>query len=182
MDSARRIAAIAMANAENVAPDLAETALRLLLATGAAALIGWDREKKNRPAGLRTHMLVGLGACLFTLLALDGAMHLAANGVVGSDPLRVLEGVVGGVGFLGAGAILQSRGSVQGLTTAAGVWVTAALGVAAALGSYTTLAIAFVLTAITLSAVGRLEARLVRSANAVPPATEEPPAAHRDAP
>jgi putative Mg2+ transporter-C (MgtC) family protein len=136
---------------------IAETALRLSIATAAAALIGWERERKNRPAGLRTHMLVGLGACLFTLLAIEARHELIVPGVPGPDPLRVVDGVVGGVGFLGAGAILQSRGNVKGLTTAAGVWVVAAIGVAAALGSYPTVAVALGLAGITLTVVKSVE-------------------------
>jgi putative Mg2+ transporter-C (MgtC) family protein len=151
------LASTAGASAESGALGVGETALRLTIATAAAALIGWEREQKNRPAGLRTHMLVGLGACLFTLLAVDVAHATSTAGQRGHDPLRVVEGVVGGVGFLGAGAILQSRGSVKGLTTAAGVWVVAAIGVAAALGSYATVAVALGLAAVTLTVVARVE-------------------------
>ena len=149
------VAPVAAGEGAAVSLGIGETVLRLALATAAAAVIGWERERKNRPAGLRTHMLVGLGACLFTLLAIDGYDQLGrAQGV---DPLRVVDGIVGGVGFLGAGAILQSRGAVKGLTTAAGIWVVAAIGVAAALGSYATLAATIALTAVTLTVVARLE-------------------------
>jgi putative Mg2+ transporter-C (MgtC) family protein len=139
---------------------LGQAALRLVLATAAAALIGWEREQKQRPAGLRTHMLVGLGACLFTLLAIDVTQRAGTAGGSG-DTLRVVEGIVGGIGFLGAGAIMQSRGSVQGLTTAAGIWVVAAIGVAAALGSYWMLGIALALAAVTLTVLGRVEDRWI---------------------
>jgi putative Mg2+ transporter-C (MgtC) family protein len=140
-----------------------EVVLRLLAATGAAAVIGWERETQRRPAGLRTHVLVGLGSCLFTLLAIDAAATFAAPAPGGSDPLRVVDGIVGGVGFLGAGAIMQSHGAVKGLTTAAGIWVVAAFGVAAAFGSYRMLAIALVLAGLTLTALARFERAWLRS-------------------
>lgn len=133
-----------------------ESGLRLLLAVVGAGLIGWERERKNRPAGLRTHILVSLGACLFTLLALDLHQRRAETGMR-LDPLRVIEGIVGGIGFLGAGAILQSRRKIYGLTTAAGIWVVAAVGVAAACGNYPVLAMAVALAWVTLALLARLE-------------------------
>jgi putative Mg2+ transporter-C (MgtC) family protein len=107
--------------------DVLEVLLRVLLALIPAALIGLDRELSRQPAGLRTHVLVGLGACLFTL---------AGVGVPGGDPTRIAAQVASGIGFLGAGAILRDQFRVRGLTTAASLWVTAAIGVAAGLGAY----------------------------------------------
>ncbi|MCI0685999.1 MAG: MgtC/SapB family protein [Sporichthyaceae bacterium] len=104
-----------------------EVAARVLLALIPAALIGLDREFGQQPAGLRTHVLVGLGACLFTL---------AGVGAAGGDPTRIAAQVASGIGFLGAGAILRDQFRVLGLTTAASLWVTAAIGVAAGLGAY----------------------------------------------
>jgi putative Mg2+ transporter-C (MgtC) family protein len=104
-----------------------EVVFRVLLALVPAAVIGIERELGQQPAGLRTHVLVSLGACLFTL---------AGIGFANSDPTRIAAQVASGIGFLGAGAILRERFRVKGLTTAASLWVTAAIGVAAGLGAY----------------------------------------------
>ena len=108
-----------------------EVILRLLLATTLGAGIGYQREKANKPAGLRTHILIALGAALFTVVSIFGF----GDGV---DSSRVAAGVVAGVGFIGAGVIFRgSRGDVLvGLTTAASIWVTAAVGLAAGAGMY----------------------------------------------
>jgi putative Mg2+ transporter-C (MgtC) family protein len=165
--------------AADAALELGEIALRLSLAALAAAVVGWDRERQRRPAGLRTHMLVGIGACLFTLLAMDGYERLGR--ATGTDPLRVIEGIVGGVGFLGAGSILHSRGGVKGLTTAAGIWVVAAIGVAAALGSYATLALALVLVGLTLTVIARVERAVIHgTTNGAGGGTGGPRADERD--
>jgi len=115
---------------------LTEVALRLMVAIAIGALIGWDRERADKPAGLRTHMLVALGSASFTLLGFEVGDHLAPKTGDGFDPTRVLQGVIGGIGFLGAGAIIQNRGHVSGITTAASVWVAGALGSAAGVGAY----------------------------------------------
>src|SRR5690606_33801758 len=113
-----------------------EAVLRLAIAAFLAALLGWDREKARKPAGLRTFVLVGTGACLFTLLALE-MIHLHSSGEnTGLDPLRIVSGLIGGIGFLGAGTIIHSGGKVEGVTTAAGLWLTAAIGLACGLGQY----------------------------------------------
>jgi putative Mg2+ transporter-C (MgtC) family protein len=106
----------------------AEIALRLLVAAAACGVIGLEREVHGSPAGLRTHMLVGLGAALFTLI---GAYALPRT-----DPMRVAAQIVTGIGFIGAGAIIYGQGSVRGLTTAASLWLTAALGFGAGAGAY----------------------------------------------
>ena len=135
-----------------------ETGLRLLVALASAALIGWEREAKDRPAGLRTHILVGLGACLFTILALDLYHRQGAFPELGAtDPQKVISGVVGGIGFLGAGAILQSRGRIHGLTTAAGIWVVAAIGVAAGCGHYSAVGMTTALALVVLYVLAKLE-------------------------
>lgn len=105
----------------------AQMLLRLLIATALGGLVGYEREREGKPAGVRTHGMVALGAALYTAVSLYGF------GVT-SDPTRVAAMVVSGIGFLGAGAILQDRGSVQGLTTAASLWVTAAIGLAVGVG------------------------------------------------
>lgn len=128
-----------------------ETLTTSNLAATCGGVIGWDREIKQRPAGLRTHMLVALGAAGFTLLATDLVERHPS-----SDPSRMLEGIIGGVGFLGAGTILRRRGDVEGMTTAAGLWVVAAMGMAAGLGEYHVLAALVLIAVVTLSVLYRL--------------------------
>jgi putative Mg2+ transporter-C (MgtC) family protein len=113
----------------------ATIAIRLAAALVFGAMIGIEREWRKHPAGLRTHMLTALAACLFTLLAGEFLQSQSfPDDLVRSDPIRVIEAVTSGVAFLAAGAIIQSRGGVRGLTTGAGMWLSGALGVAAGLG------------------------------------------------
>lgn len=110
--------------------------VRLVIAAVLGAMIGFERESANRTAGLRTHILIAVAACLFTLLTFE-IFHLSdVVGTGNADPIRSVEAVTAGIAFLGAGAIFQSRGSVVGLTTGAGMWLAGAVGVAAALGYY----------------------------------------------
>ena len=135
--------------------ELPDAALRLLAAM-LAGVVGWEREWKDKAAGLRTHMLVSLGSALFMVCAVRFA-ELAAveHPSQPVDPMRVLQGIAGGVGFLGAGAILRTRGSVHGLTTAATIWIAASLGVACGTANYglAVLAVVFVLTTLVLFGV-----------------------------
>jgi putative Mg2+ transporter-C (MgtC) family protein len=133
---------------------ISEVAIRLLVAVIAGGLIGWDRERLDKPAGLRTHMLVALGSCSFTLLGFEVSGHLASRRDDEFDPTRVLQGVIGGIGFLGAGTIIQSRGRVSGITTAASVWVAGALGAAAGVGAYVLTAATAVFAFVILTAIG----------------------------
>lgn len=113
--------------------------LRVALAAALGGAIGIDRDLLRKPAGARTMMMVSIGACAFTLLGAISAERIAERMTgtpVSLDPTRVIAGIAGGVGFLGAGMIIQGRGRVRGLTTAAGVWVTAAVGAACGLGEY----------------------------------------------
>ena len=100
---------------------------RLVVAVVLGGIIGYEREQAAKPAGVRTHGMVCLGAALFTVISLYGF------GKTG-DPARVAAQIVSGIGFLGAGLILRQRGNVLGLTTAASLWVTAAIGVAVGVG------------------------------------------------
>jgi putative Mg2+ transporter-C (MgtC) family protein len=102
----------------------------LLLASVIGGAIGWEREHAHKPAGLRTHVLICVGAALLT----DLSVRVAAQ-TPGADPARIAAQIVTGVGFLGAGTIMQARGSVMGLTTAATMWVVAALGMAVGFGA-----------------------------------------------
>lgn len=112
-----------------MSPEL-EMVLRLLLAVGLGALIGLERQHAKKPAGLRTHLLVCIGAALFTIASIYGFGE-------GGDPARVAAGIVAGIGFLGAGAIISTReGILVGLTTAASIWAVAAIGLAAGAGLY----------------------------------------------
>nr|WP_281722100.1 MgtC/SapB family protein [Nitrosomonas nitrosa] len=101
--------------------------LRLVVAVVLGALVGYERERKGKPAGVRTHGMVCLGAALFTVVSIYG---FGPSG----DPTRVAAMIVSGIGFLGAGAVLHQRESVHGLTTAASLWVTAAIGLAVGVG------------------------------------------------
>jgi putative Mg2+ transporter-C (MgtC) family protein len=109
--------------------------IRLGIATILGAVIGYEREN-HAPAGLRTHILIAVAAALFTLLTFE-IFHIAdVFDTHTADPIRSIEAVTAGIAFLGAGAIFQQRGSVQGLTTGAGMWLAGAVGVACALGYY----------------------------------------------
>ena len=112
---------------------------RLVLAGALAAVLGWERESAHKSAGLRTHMLVGIASALFTVLAELAVMRLSrCESGMRADPIRVIQAVAIGVGFLGSGVIFVSKSgeSVQGLTTAGSIWATAAIGIAAGLGYY----------------------------------------------
>ncbi len=132
--------------------------LNLLLAFLLGGMIGWLREKEGKIAGLRTHILVCVGSALFMILS--GEM-LFKSGM--ADPGRIAAGVVTGIGFIGAGCILQGRDHVRGITTAASIWVTAAIGIAAGTGYYvgaiTTTAIALV----TLYLLKQIEKRIIKT-------------------
>jgi putative Mg2+ transporter-C (MgtC) family protein len=112
-----------------------ETLIRLLVAAGLGSLIGFERERLLWTAGIRTHMLVCVGACLFMIVSAYGFSETLGNHVV-LDPSRVAAQVVSGIGFLGAGAILARGEIVRGLTTAASVWSVAAIGLAVGGGLY----------------------------------------------
>lgn len=144
-------------------PSIWEFGLRLLVATLLGGVIGFERERLNKPAGLRTNMLVALGSAAFTLVGTEALgvvsiaqMETAHPDAFRIDPSRVIAGIVGGVGFLGAGTIIQSRGAVHGVTTAAGIWVCAAVGVAAGVGLYAVAAMITVLGA-TVLYLGKFE-------------------------
>ena len=119
--------------------------VRLLLAAVLGGLLGIEREQHGKDAGVRTHMLVAMGAALFVLVAQQA-------GIAPADNSRVLQGVIAGIGFLGAGTILKgdAEGQVKGLTTAAGIWLTAAIGVAAGLGREATAVLSTVLALVVL--------------------------------
>ena len=141
---------------------LMDMVTRLLAAAGLASLIGLEREFRNRPAGLRTHMLVGLGAAAFLLVGYE-IMFATATGDPSAqvDPTRVVEGVVTGIGFLGAGCIIQSRGTVQGITTGAAIWIAGAIGVACGVGNFILAGLVTVLTLAIVVALGHFAREFV---------------------
>ncbi len=117
--------------------DWMEITLRLFLAVILTAVIGFEREVRDKPAGLRTHMLVGLGSAAFAVFTLGLAENVDQLGkTYNVDPIRAIEGVMEGLGFLGAGAIIQSRVNVYGMTTAVGIWIAGAIGVGCGTGNY----------------------------------------------
>ncbi|ART81732.1 magnesium transporter MgtC [Oceanisphaera profunda] len=138
--------------------ELTHFAVRLLAASFFGALIGIQREKSGKPAGFRTHILVCLGTALFILACSSVGMTLDALS-------RVIQGIVTGIGFIGAGAILKlnNEQDVKGLTTAAGVWMTAAIGVAAGLGSLGVALLGTVITLVTLALLMPFEMRAEKS-------------------
>jgi putative Mg2+ transporter-C (MgtC) family protein len=128
---------------------------RLAFATVCGAAIGWERELREKGAGLRTHMMIAVGACLFIVVAISASKELAAG-----DLMRVIQGLVTGIGFIGAGLIFTRRGSVHGLTTAAGVWCTAGIGGAAGLGRYVLAGIATLLAVAIIGGLKHIEPKL----------------------
>lgn len=146
-----------------------EIGLRVGAALLMGALVGIERERKQRPAGFRTMILISLGSCGFVLIGLETVQML---GTGGSGPLppgstvpgqaelsRVLQGLIGGIGFLGAGSVIQSKRAVRGITTAAAVWVVAALGAACGLGLYLLASILGLATMFTLIVLDVVEHR-----------------------
>lgn len=148
---------VALGGHHTVLPWL-ETVLRVLMAVVVGSLIGLDRELRNKPAGLRTHILISLAAALFTLITFE--LHQQFTGEDGTktaDPVRIIEAVTAGVAFLAAGAIIQSRGNVHGLTTGANMWLAGALGVACGSGYYFIAMIGTVFALIVLVVLAKLE-------------------------
>ena len=131
------------------ARQLTQITLRLLIAAVLGGILGFEREQKGKAAGVRTHMLVAMGAALFVLVPqMSGAQADAMS--------RVVQGVIAGIGFLGAGTILKGKEEeagqhVKGLTTAAGLWMTAAIGVAAGLGKESTAVLSALLALLVFS-------------------------------
>lgn len=139
-----------------------EGALGLVLAAVVGGTIGLERELRGQPAGLRTHMVLSIGAALAALLSVLFSQEHAPAGHP-SDPARLVAQVISGLGFLGAGAIVRYGASIKGLTTAASLWTTAILGIACGAGFWGAALLATALTLGTLWAVGRVEHRWLSS-------------------
>jgi putative Mg2+ transporter-C (MgtC) family protein len=133
-------------------PDLAwwEVVIRIAVAAGLGGAIGIERELHEREAGFRTHLLVSVGAALFTLVSAYAWRDFQFGNGVSFDPTRIAAQIVTGIGFLGAGAIIRQGLSVRGLTTAATLWVVAAIGMASGAGYYTAAVITTVAALVTL--------------------------------
>lgn len=135
-------------------PDMTEATrivLRLSMAIVLGAAIGYEREHQGKDAGLRTHMLVSLGAAIFVLVPLQSGMPAA-------EVSRVVQGIIAGIGFLGAGAIIKidKDHEIRGLTTAASIWVAAAIGIAAGMGREAMAVVSTLISIFILSVLGRL--------------------------
>ena len=139
------------------ARQLLRVIIRLIAATLLGAVVGFERERAGKPAGLRTHILVCLGTTVFVLGSTGVGM--AQDGIS-----RVIQGIITGIGFLGAGSILKlsEERDIQGLTTAAGIWMTSAIGVAVGLGSLGLALLGAVLTLIILALMGPLESQITK--------------------
>jgi putative Mg2+ transporter-C (MgtC) family protein len=133
-----------------------ETFKRLALAMAAGAILGYERERAEKPAGVRTYMLVAEGAALFMMCGLLISQQLADVGRV-SDPGRIASTVIQGIGFIGAGVIITTGQKVIGVTTAAGLWVAAAVGLLSGAGFFTLAVAATIATLVGLVALQRLE-------------------------
>jgi putative Mg2+ transporter-C (MgtC) family protein len=131
--------------------------IRLIAATLLGAVVGLERERAGKPAGLRTHMLVSLGTAVFVLTGTS--IGMSEEGVS-----RIIQGITTGIGFLGAGSILKisEERDIQGLTTAAGIWMTAAIGMAVGVGSLGVALLSTLLTLIVLGVAGTLENRFIK--------------------
>jgi len=138
--------------------------LRLLVAVLLGALLGLDREMLSRPAGIRTHILVSLAAATFTVLTFELIDQARLEGAPNADPIRIIEAVTAGVAFLAAGAIIQARGHVHGVTTGAGLWLAGAVGTACGVGIYSIAVLATILGLIVLIALRWVEYLLPKKA------------------
>jgi putative Mg2+ transporter-C (MgtC) family protein len=132
--------------------------LNLVLSFILGGAIGWLREKEGKTAGLRTHILVTVGSALFTLVSAEMMLRSGT-----ADPGRIAAGVVTGIGFIGAGTIVQARGSVRGITTASSIWVTAAIGIACGMSYYVGAIVTTIIALITLHLLRIAEKRIIKS-------------------
>lgn len=140
--------------------DLYQMAVRITVALVAGALIGYERSYRGRPAGFRTHALVCMASSMLMLVTVYEAHWVRALGDARLDPTRMAQGIMTGIGFLGAGVIMQENFSVRGLTTAASIWITAAIGILAGIGFYFPLVLSVVLALGVLSVFRWIEARM----------------------
>ncbi len=150
----------------NFEPGIAAVALRLACAMLVGLIIGTERQYTNRPAGMRTHILVALGACV---VSITGVVLFDAYKEMGAtpDPARLSAQVITGVGFLGAGTIMREGASVKGLTTAASLWAVACLGIACGFGYYAIALLGMVFIFITLTVLEYIQQKWMRNADSI---------------
>jgi len=141
-------------------PNFPSTFIRLLTSFILGSIIGLERERKARAAGLRTHILVCMGSCLIMLISLY--IYELYKDKAPLDPARIAAGVVTGIGFLGAGTIIRSREGIRGLTTAASIWVSSAIGLAVGCGFISAALIVTLLTFLTLSYLRKVERKVTK--------------------
>jgi putative Mg2+ transporter-C (MgtC) family protein len=134
--------------------------LRVLLAAALGALVGWQREIHHQPAGLRTHIILVVGAALCMTLSIDVALQFRATALNG-DPGRIAAQIVSGIGFLGAGAIIREGFTVKGLTTATSLWTMAVVGMTVGLGYYLTSVVVTLLIFVVLTVLNSVEKRYI---------------------
>lgn len=144
---------------------LIQSQIPLALAALLGGIVGFEREHQNRPAGLRTHVLVCVGSALVMQVSLYMYDMTVRQGYGNGDPGRIAAQVVSGIGFLGAGTIMREGLSIRGLTTAASLWVVAGVGLAAGAGMYLEATVAAVMMLLTLTALSEVERRFIRSGN-----------------
>ena len=133
--------------------------VRILVAFLLGGIIGYERQSKHKSAGLRTHILVCIGACLIMTISIN--IYSTVQGLTNADPARLAAQVVSGIGFLGAGSIITNKGSVVGLTTAASLWVVAGVGLAAGSANYVGAVATTIIVFLTLTILSKVDARIV---------------------
>jgi len=141
-------------------PTIGDVVLRLLAAVLLGAILGFDRERRDKPAGLRTHAMVCLGAAVYTLITIYFFIAGREAGSQNTDAIRLVDGLVGGIGFLGAGTIIRSRGQVEGITTAASIWVAGAVGLACGMGQYALAGLTILGALLVLEGLGFVKKRI----------------------
>ncbi len=131
---------------------------RLLVASGLALCLGLERELRGKPAGLRSHMLVSLGSSAFIIMGMSVLFSTGEELDAASiDPNRVVEGVIGGIGFLGAGSIIRSGAHIEGITTGASIWLAGSIGIAAGINNFPLAVMVTTLGLIIMTVLGRFE-------------------------
>jgi putative Mg2+ transporter-C (MgtC) family protein len=140
-----------------------DVTLRLFAAALLGMAVGFEREYRRKPAGLRTHMLVATGSAAFMIISMELATGPLSRDGVAADPTRIIQGIIGGIGFLGAGAIIKGGREVTGLTTGASVWVAGAIGVACGIGFHDIAVLLAVIVIAILYGIGRWENTVMRA-------------------
>ncbi|MEF8846865.1 MAG: MgtC/SapB family protein [Candidatus Paceibacterota bacterium] len=136
--------------------------LQLILATLLGAILGLERELKEKEAGLQTYSLIALGSCLFTILAFNYFDILSGHAGLDFDPVRIIQSIAIGIGFVGGGAVFKGKSYIEGLTTAAGLWVAAGIGIAVGTEFYVLAVFTAFVALLILSGLGAVEEKFFR--------------------